>query len=76
MYVEKEDDVIQIIGEYGIVRTIEQMFSDNGKKIGNKTVWYDVCLENGDGDIVFSCQTLKDARKWAKENEYGYKNWI
>ena len=63
-----ESTIVHYVGSYGIVKTIEQMFSDNGKKIGNKIVWYDVCLENGDGDIVFSCQTLKDARKWAKEN--------
>ena len=63
-----ESTIVHYVGSYGIVKTIEQMFSDNGKKIGNKIVWYDVCLENGDGDIVFSCQTLKDARKWTTEN--------
>ena len=68
MYMEKEDSVIQIIGEYGIIKSVEQMHLDNGNKIGDKLIWYDVCLENGNGDIVYSCQKLKEARKWAKEN--------
>lgn len=59
-------DIIELIGEYGIVKTKEKTFL-NGKPWAIK-IWYDICLDHGDGDIVASYRTLKTARKWAKEN--------
>lgn len=59
--------VITIVGEYGIVRVVECTVWNNGKVFGKK-IFYDVCLEQGDGDIVASFDKIKDARKWAKEN--------
>lgn len=55
------------IGEYGIVRVKEELRFDNGTLLGT-SVWYDVCLDHGDGDIVCSCGKLNEAKKWAKEN--------
>lgn len=57
----------EIIGEYGIVRVKEQTVWYNGKVFGS-TIMYDVCLEQGEGDIVASFSKIKDAKKWAKEN--------
>jgi hypothetical protein len=37
-------------------------------KPGRRYAMYDVCLGHGEGDIVYSCEKLNEARKWAKEN--------
>ena len=55
------------IGEYGVVRSKEELCLDNGTLCGT-SIWYDVCLEHGDGDIVYSCGKLNEAKRWAKEN--------
>lgn len=59
--------VVNIVGEYGIVRIVENTIWNNGKVFG-KRVLYDVCLDKGEGDIVASFEKLIEARKWAKEN--------
>ena len=62
------DSVLVVtIGEYGIVRVVEHIVLNNGK-VFNKKIWYDVCLEHGEGDIIASFNKIIDARKWAKEN--------
>ena len=61
-------EIVETIGEYTIVKTKERMVDVNGKPYGRIHVWLDVCLDNGDGDIVASFKTLKAARKWVKEN--------
>lgn len=63
-----EHKIVQIIGQYGIVKTKEQYYLDDGSRFGREHVVYDVCLDHGDGDIVHSCNKLKDARKYIKEN--------
>ena len=69
MYKKTEDvRLIQLVGDYGIVRSTEQMYWDNGKKHNKPSVWYDVCLDHGDGDIVISFKQLNDAIVWAREN--------
>jgi len=60
-------EIIEKIGEYGVVKVKEQTIWNNGKVFGSK-ILYDVCLEHGNGDIVASFDKLNDARKWAKEN--------
>lgn len=59
--------VVEIVGEYGIVRVLEHTVWNNGKVFGKK-ILYDVCLERGDGDIVASFDKIVDAHRWAKEN--------
>lgn len=59
--------VVETIGEYGIVKVKEDTVWNNGKVFGSKTL-YDVCLEQGEGDIVASFDILIDACRWAKEN--------
>ena len=44
------------------------MLDVNEKPYGCIQTWYDICLDNGDGDIVSSYDNIKAARKWAKEN--------
>ena len=63
-----EHKTVKIIGQYGIVKTGEQYYFDDGKRFGREQVMYDVCLEDGEGDIVASFDNIKEARKWAKEN--------
>ena len=70
-----EHKTVQIIGQYGIVKTKEQYYLDDGKRFGREHVVYDVCLECGDGDIVASFSMLKLARKWAKGELKGYFKW-
>ncbi len=60
-------ELIETIGEYGVVKVKEETVWNNGKVFGS-TITYDVCLEQGEGDIVASFNYIKEARKWAKEN--------
>ena len=60
--------LVEIIGEYGIIRSREKWYWDNGKVCGGTQIWYDVCLDKGEGDIVASFDKIRNARKWAKEN--------
>lgn len=59
--------LVGIIGEYGIVKTKEKIRFNNGVMFQYKT-FYDVCLEQGDGDIVASFDKLSAAKKWASKN--------
>lgn len=61
-------EIVETIGEYTIVKTKERMLDANGKPYGRIHVWFDVCLNSGDGDIVASYDNIRAARKWAKEN--------
>ena len=63
-----EHKLIQKIGKYGIVKVKEQQYLYDGTKFDKTYTWYDVCLDEGEGDIVVSFSVLKTARKWAKEN--------
>lgn len=62
-----EVSMIDVIGEYGIVKVKEEITFGNGKVFMKRT-FYDVCLEHGDGDIVASFGKVSDARRWVKEN--------
>ena len=59
---------METIGVYTIIKSTEQVYWDDGKRFGSADVWYDVCLDGGNGDIVASFDKLNEARKWAKEN--------
>ena len=61
-------EIVETIGEYTIVKTKERMVDANGRPYGPILTWYDICLNNGNGDIVASYDNIKGARKWAKEN--------
>lgn len=63
-----EYKTIKIIGEYGIVKCKERFFCDSGKPASHVITIYDVCLDEGNGDIVASFSTSREAKKWAKEN--------
>lgn len=68
MYTKTLDsNIVEIIGEYGIIKYKEKAFWDNGKPFGTHS-GYDVALDHGEGDIVMTFDRIKDARKWAKEN--------
>ena len=64
----EETKIMQTIGEYTIVKSVEQNYWDDGTRAGRMHNYYDICLDGGYGDIVHSCNKLNDARKWAKEN--------
>lgn len=61
-------EIIEIIGEFTIIKTKERTLDENGKQYGRTHTWYDICLDNGNGDLVASYDNIKSARKWAKEN--------
>lgn len=65
-----EASIVEIIGEYGIIRSKEKWYLEEDGKVfvGRAQVFYDVCLNNGEGDIVSSFNKISEARKWAKEN--------
>lgn len=58
---------IQTIGDYTIVKSVEQTYWDNGKRFGRADIWYDIYLDGGNGDIYESYDKLQAARKRIKE---------
>ena len=62
-----ETNLIEKIGEYGIVKCKEQALDHKGKSIGKVQTWYDVCLEHGEGDIVASFKTKSEAKEYIRE---------
>lgn len=61
-------EIVETIGKYTIVKIKERSLDINGNPYGRIQIWFDVCLDHGDGDIVSSYDNIKAARKWAKEN--------
>ena len=61
-------ELVEVIGNYGIIRSRERMVKPNGIIYGKIQTWYDICTDKGDGDIVSSYDNLAGAKKWAKEN--------
>ena len=59
--------VVEKNGEYGIIKCKEGWILSNGKSFGRIETWYDVCLEQGEGDIVSSFKTIEEARDYIKE---------
>lgn len=52
---------------FGIIRCEEKKVNVDGETYGQMNVWYDVCLDNGDGDIIESFKTLNAAKKFARD---------
>lgn len=61
-----ECKVVELINGLGILKTIERAVDHTGKAYGQKTVWYDVCMDKGDGDMLESFKTLREAKSFAK----------
>ena len=59
-------EIIKTIGEFTIVKSVEQEYYFDCTKCGPPRTWYDICLDDGDGDIVFSCTDLDMAIDWAE----------
>ena len=59
-------EIVTTIDEYTIVKSVEQEYYYDCTKCGKPRTWYDICLDNGDGDIVFSCTDLDMAIDWIK----------
>lgn len=62
----KTEKVAEIWG-LGIIRCEEKKVTADGEVYGQKNVWYDVCLDNGNGDIIESFKTKKAAEKFARD---------
>lgn len=56
-------ETMKTVGEFTIVKSVEEMYFDDGKKCGNAVAWYDICLDGGDGDIICSCSDIDTAVK-------------
>ena len=61
-------ELIEVIGDYGIIKSRERMVKPDGIIYGKIQTWYDICLDKGYGDIISSCDNLTGARKWANEH--------
>ena len=61
-----ETKIMQTIGAYTIVKSVEQAYWDDGTRAGRAHNWYDICLDGGNGDIVASHEKLNEARRWAR----------
>ena len=62
------NEIVDTINKCTIIKTKEKHLDYMGTLYGHTEVWYDVCLDNGEGDVVASFKTVKEARKWAKED--------
>jgi hypothetical protein len=62
----EETKIMQTIGAYTIVKSVEQTYWDDGTRAGMVYNWYDICLDGGNGDIVASYEKLNEARRWAR----------
>lgn len=51
----------------GIIRCEEKKVNLDGMTYGHVNVWYDVCLDNGEGDMIESFKTLNAAKKFARD---------
>ena len=54
--------------KYGVVKCKERWCANDGKFISKVETWYDVCLEKGNGDIVASFKTMKEAKQYIRGN--------
>lgn len=63
-------EIAETVSGLGIVRCEERAKNLNGELHGQTLVWYDVCADNGTGDILESFKRLSDARRYAKEANY------
>lgn len=59
--------LVETVNGFGIVRCEEKEVNMYDELVGHKKVWYDVCLDNGEGDIIESFKTLKAARNAAEK---------
>lgn len=56
------------INGLGIIRCEEkEVDEETGKVCGHTRVWYDICLDCGEGDIIDSRKTLEEATRLAKQ---------
>ena len=62
------NEIVDTINKYTIIKMKEKNLDYMGTLYGHTEVWYNVCLDNEDGDIVASFKTVNEARKWAREN--------
>lgn len=62
--------VMCVINGLGIIRCEEKKVDYDGNVYGQNHVWYDVCLDNGEGDIIESFKKLADAKKFARGYRY------
>lgn len=58
---------VKEINSLGIFRCAEKDLNFEGAPYGHTIVWYDVCADNGEGDIIDSFKTLSSAEKFARE---------
>lgn len=63
--------IIETKNGFGIVRCVEKKVDYDGVPFGQRLVFYDVCVDNGQGHIVESFKTLAAARKYVKDNHWG-----
>ena len=68
-----KSEIKKTIRDFTIVKSVEQVYFDDCTKCGEATTWYDVCLDGGCGDIVFSCSDMDMAIEWIEEYQNGYK---
>ena len=52
--------------DLAIVRCVEKDLDIDDNIVGHSHVWYDVNLENGNGDTLESFKTLNEAKKFVK----------
>lgn len=59
--------VVELVNDLGIVRCEEKLADCDRNPYGQAMVWYDVCQNNGEGDIIESFTTLEAARRYAEK---------
>ena len=60
--------IVKKVNGYGISRVEERKVDLDDNLYGQILVFYDVCLEEGEGDCIESFKTMKAAEKYCREN--------
>lgn len=59
-------DVVYEEEDLAVVRCEEREEDYDGNLVGRVHVWYDVCQDYGDGDIIESFKTLRESKNFIK----------
>ncbi len=59
--------VVEIVNDLAIIRFEEKKVDYDGNVYGHTLVWYEVCVDRGEGDTIECFKTLRAAKKYAEE---------
>lgn len=58
---------VELVNDLGIFRCEEKKVDCDGNTYGQTMVWYEVCVDDGEGDCIECFKTLRAARRYAEK---------